>query len=125
MLRAAWLCLPVCVAASSGCCSDDDDSRPPSLSETAVPPLAVSCGTLRSAGFDLDGTQLQVDHEPAACAADGMSCPLEQSAQLTDAAECTPGQPVQASCQGGYWQLSCVPLDEADSGTAGAGGSPT
>jgi hypothetical protein len=125
-VRTAWIIPLLCAAAVSGCCDCDDDDRPARLTQSETPPLVVACSTLRTAGFELEGTSLLVDQNPAACASDGMSCPIEQTEQLAEAADCEPVEEVFAFCDAGYWRLSCADLragSTPDGGGAGAAGS--
>ena len=113
----AWLCCLLVAA-----CSGAENPLPDAVVGTA-PPIGIACSTLVDDGFTLDGSTLLVEGEAASCSSAGMVCPLAQDPSSIAAAECDPGEVVQARCSAdSTWHLGCrAPLD---AGVAGAGGQP-
>jgi hypothetical protein len=96
-LLVAWACL------GAGCSSDEERARPtPNVGDPVE--NITSCAELQSA--ELEAHELRVDGGLAACAADGLSCPL-----LEHRDACLASAFPVATCFGNRWSWRCVELD--------------
>lgn len=80
-------------------CGDSDEERPPPLSGR-IEPHPLACSEIQTASLQEDGS-LMIDGMPAACAAQGLECPL---LALNG---CEPGQILVAHCLLRIWTGRC------------------
>jgi hypothetical protein len=91
-------------------CSADEPRPPPPPIVGTSPDDPKSCSELFASGA-LEGKHFAIDGGRAACAADGLGCPLSPANQT--AAACDAGTRGVAECVRLEWTLDCVPLGDA------------
>ena len=106
--RGLGLCLTL--MATFGGCSSEESRPPPASSLTPELEKRRSCRDIQ--GGALQGARIVLEGQPAACAAEGLICPLGASFDATP--RCNEGGRNQAVCIATRWTLRCA--------DAGAGG---
>jgi hypothetical protein len=109
-MRARGLGLGLTLVAAFSGCSSEESRPPPASSLTPELEKLRSCRDIQGAA--LQGARIVLEGQPAACAAEGLICPLGAAFDATP--RCNEGGRSQAVCIATHWTLRC-----ADAGADG------
>jgi hypothetical protein len=92
----------LCALALLGCASENERPAPYTV-QGSSPENPRSCRDIQRG--TIAGPEIWLDDEPAACVAEGLSCPLGPAFSL--GASCNPGA-AAAHCVGQRWIVRCI-----------------